>query len=180
MNQRLQQFLDLENISPARLSEILNVQRSNISHILNGRNKPSYDFICRMLLKFPTLNADWLLTGKGKPYKESFPPLIGTENNLSGSKSRYENSSNVSNIAGYEDQDGDNSLFTLNSYSTITPNKASYSDENEKNTELSNNNELAENSKNAKQGTIIREKRKVKSVVIFYDDGSFDELKPEK
>lgn len=70
MNNRLQQFLDLENLSPARLADMLGVQRSGVSHILSGRNKPGYDFIHKLLTKFPSLSADWFLTGKGKPYKE--------------------------------------------------------------------------------------------------------------
>ena len=70
MNKRLQQFLDLENLSPARLADLLGVQRSGVSHILSGRNKPGFDFIQKLLTKFPALSADWFLTGKGKPYKE--------------------------------------------------------------------------------------------------------------
>lgn len=70
MNKRIQQFLELEDLTPAKLAEILGIQRSGLSHILAGRNKPSFDFIERMLTKFPTLSAEWLITGKGKPYKE--------------------------------------------------------------------------------------------------------------
>ncbi|MFA6334341.1 MAG: helix-turn-helix transcriptional regulator [Bacteroidales bacterium] len=73
MNDRLQQFLTLEQLSPARLSEILGVQRSGLSHILSGRNKPGFEFIQRLLLKFPAINAEWLITGKGKMYKELSP-----------------------------------------------------------------------------------------------------------
>ena len=69
MNKRIQQFLELEDLTPARLAEILGIQRSGLSHIIAGRNKPSYDFIEKMLNKFPTLNAEWLILGKGKPYK---------------------------------------------------------------------------------------------------------------
>lgn len=74
MNRRLQQFLELEQLSPAKLADILGIQRSGISHILSGRNKPGYDFIYKFLLKFPNVNADWLLAGKGKPYKEASSP----------------------------------------------------------------------------------------------------------
>ena len=70
MNDRLQRFLELEQLSPSRFADILGVQRSGMSHILSGRNKPSFDFIRKMILKFPTLNAEWLITGKGKVYKE--------------------------------------------------------------------------------------------------------------
>ncbi len=71
MNVRLQQFLNLENLTSARFADIMNIQRSNVSHILSGRNKPSWDFIQRFAVKFPNINTDWLLFGKGKPYRES-------------------------------------------------------------------------------------------------------------
>lgn len=74
MKDRLQQFLTLEQLSPARLSEIIGIQRSGLSHILSGRNKPGFEFIQRLLLKFPSLNAEWLITGKGKMYKEHSSP----------------------------------------------------------------------------------------------------------
>ncbi len=70
MNSRLQQFLTLENLTPARFADIMNIQRSNVSHLLSGRNKPSWDFIQRFAAKFPNVSTDWLLFGKGKPYKE--------------------------------------------------------------------------------------------------------------
>lgn len=180
MNQRLQQFLDLENISPAKLSEILNVQRSNISHILNGRNKPSYDFICRMLSKFPSLNADWLLTGKGKPYKESYPPISNTEENLSGSKKHYTNATNGNLSYNNEVKRGENSLFTLNEDNMVSPVDLGYTVDNKDNSRSTNDFKPVENPINAQAAGGYKEKRKVKSVIIFYDDGSFDELKPEK
>ncbi len=91
MNRRLQQFLDLEQLSPARLADILGIQRSGISHILSGRNKPSYDFITRFLAKFPNINPEWLLLGKGKPYKE-----INSDNSSESEKEITDNYSNQS------------------------------------------------------------------------------------
>lgn len=70
MNSRLQQFLELEQLTSSTLADMLGIQRSNISHLLSGRNKPSYEFISRFMLKFPNVNMEWLINGKGKPYKE--------------------------------------------------------------------------------------------------------------
>lgn len=70
MNIRLQQFLAAENISQAQLADSLNVARAGISHILAGRNKPSYDFMTSLLSKYPKLNIEWLMFGKGKMYKD--------------------------------------------------------------------------------------------------------------
>ena len=43
MNRRLQQFLELEQLKPAQFADIMGIQRSNVSHILSGRNKPGFD-----------------------------------------------------------------------------------------------------------------------------------------
>ena len=69
MQNRLHKLLDSEQLTPAKFAEILGVQRSAISHILTGRNNPSYDLISKIILKFPALNSDWLITGKGNMYK---------------------------------------------------------------------------------------------------------------
>jgi len=82
--------MDYKSISAGELASLLEVQRSNISHILNGRNMPGAAFIEKFLVCFPDLNARWLLTGKGEmtsdtqmasesvvmPPKEVVKPLI--------------------------------------------------------------------------------------------------------
>jgi transcriptional regulator with XRE-family HTH domain len=73
MEKRLLLFLQSEDMNPTRLADKIGVQRSSISHILSGRNKPSYDFLLKILDSFPQLNAEWLLTGKGKMYKSEIP-----------------------------------------------------------------------------------------------------------
>ena len=75
MNRRLLQFLQAENISQTQLADTLSVARGSVSHILSGRNKPGYDFLESLLLHYPQLSLDWLLTGKGSMYKsESAAP----------------------------------------------------------------------------------------------------------
>lgn len=66
MKERIKQYMDYKSISAGELSTRLNVQRSNISHILNGRNKPGASFIEKFLVSYPDLNARWLFTGEGE------------------------------------------------------------------------------------------------------------------
>ncbi len=82
MRTRLQQFLQAENMSPSRFADQLGIQRSGMSHILSGRNKPGFDFIEKMLLAYPSLNAEWLITGKGKMYKEVKAASLFSTNEL--------------------------------------------------------------------------------------------------
>lgn len=71
MNTRLQQFLAAENMSQAQFADSINVARAGVSHIIGGRNKPSYEFIINTMKRYPELNIEWLLTGKGKMYGNS-------------------------------------------------------------------------------------------------------------
>ena len=70
MKERLIQLLDLEQLSPSKFADIIGVQRSSISHIISGRNKPSFDFLQKTLRAFPGLNASWLLMGEGTMYEQ--------------------------------------------------------------------------------------------------------------
>ena len=76
MNQRLQQFLSAENISQAQFADSIDVARASVSHVLAGRNKPGYDFIRSISEHYPKLNLEWLISGKGKMYKQDtfLPP----------------------------------------------------------------------------------------------------------
>jgi len=69
MNTRLERFLAAENISQSQFADTIGVARAGVSHIIAGRNKPGFDFIENMARHFPTLNLEWLITGKGKMYK---------------------------------------------------------------------------------------------------------------
>ncbi|MDR3367369.1 MAG: helix-turn-helix domain-containing protein [Prevotellaceae bacterium] len=71
MKDRIKQFLASKGLSPTQFADLLKVQRSGVSHILAGRNMPSYDFITKMLLTFPNINAEWLLLGKGAMHKSA-------------------------------------------------------------------------------------------------------------
>ena len=71
MNTRLKQFIAAENITQAQFADTINVVRASVSHILAGRNKPSYEFICGLMRHYPNLNIEWLMFGKGKMYTDA-------------------------------------------------------------------------------------------------------------
>jgi transcriptional regulator with XRE-family HTH domain len=85
MKERIKKLIECKNIQPGEFAIILGIQRSNISHILNGRNKPGASLIEKILNLFPELNARWLLTGEGtmfssidrveQPVKKNIPEI---------------------------------------------------------------------------------------------------------
>mgnify|MGYP001401225954 CR=1 FL=1 len=71
---RLQKIMDFYGESASSFAEKIGVQRSSISHILSGRNKPSLDFILKILSAYPEVDLYWLFNGKGE-----FPSIVKIE-----------------------------------------------------------------------------------------------------
>lgn len=75
-SKRLEKIIKFHDETASSFAEKVGVQRSSISHILSGRNKPSLDFVMKVLDKFPDVELYWLLNGKGTfPYTGSAPTL---------------------------------------------------------------------------------------------------------
>lgn len=63
---RLQKVIDFYSETASSFAEKIGVQRSSISHILSGRNKPSLDFVMKVLHAYPEVELYWLMNGKGE------------------------------------------------------------------------------------------------------------------
>jgi len=69
---RLEVLLDYYSLSASIFADKLGVQRSGLSHLMSGRNKPSLDFVMKIIENFPEVDFYWLLNGTG-----NFPKQIG-------------------------------------------------------------------------------------------------------
>lgn len=70
MREKLLVLMKNEGLTSSRLAELLGIQPSGISHILKGRNKPNFDFVQKILRRFPRINPDWLLLDSEQMYRE--------------------------------------------------------------------------------------------------------------
>ena len=61
--------MSVKNLTSSDFAANIQVQRSGISHILSGRNKPSLDFVMKVLEAFPDVDEAWLLFGRGEMFK---------------------------------------------------------------------------------------------------------------
>lgn len=57
--------MEFYGLSATAFAEELDFNRSTISHLLSGRNKPSLDFVVKILQRFPEVTMSWLIFGKG-------------------------------------------------------------------------------------------------------------------
>lgn len=71
---RLEIILDYYGLNASGFADKIGVQRSSMSHLLSGRNKPSLDFVLKILDVFPDVDLHWILNGKGSfPKKQEEP-----------------------------------------------------------------------------------------------------------
>ena len=71
MINRINLILRAKNITARQFAEEIGIQPSGMSHILGGRNNPSLDFAVKVLKRYPEIDANWLLLGKGAMYGNS-------------------------------------------------------------------------------------------------------------
>ncbi len=69
MKDRIKYLLDRENVSSAQFASEIGISPSSLHHIVSGRNNPSLEVIQKILDRFPQINAEWLINGKGKTFK---------------------------------------------------------------------------------------------------------------
>lgn len=79
---RLAHILRAKNMTASQFAELMEIQPSNVSHLLNGRNKPSIDFLIKLKDVFPEYSFDWIILGK-KPITINEPnPVISEEQQM--------------------------------------------------------------------------------------------------
>lgn len=185
MNRRFQTILDLENLSPAQLADRLGVQRSGISHILSGRNKPSFELLQRVVQSFPEISAEWLITGNGKPLKEQNQAAAsgaansrssGTTPSISPSTTSGSNNSSTSGTISGATPPFEG-LFNSSEAATEPQIPAQTSDIEGIEDEISDFQPLQSSIFDANPAN-DREKRALKRVILIYNDNTFEELLP--
>ncbi|WP_163398840.1 helix-turn-helix domain-containing protein [Flavobacterium fluviatile] len=89
---RLEIVLDYYGLNASAFADKIGVQRSGISHLLSGRNRPSLDFVMKILEVFPDVDLYWILTGKGnfpKNNNEAFTAITKSSPAVSSNEDSF-------------------------------------------------------------------------------------------
>jgi len=70
MIDQIKRVMKANDLSATQFADEIGIQRSSVSHVLSGRNKPSLDFMLKIKLRYPELNLDWLLLGDGEMFEK--------------------------------------------------------------------------------------------------------------
>ncbi len=80
INDRIKLIMKANKMNAAQFADTIGVKPANLSHILSGRNKPSMDFLEKVISTFDNVNASWLLTGEiRQEVLEDRTPKLGVE-----------------------------------------------------------------------------------------------------
>lgn len=148
MKDRIVKLMEKENLTPGQFSEIVGIQRSAVSHLVTGRNKPSLEVTQKILNTFRTINPDWLILGVGPMYrveKQAYQPSLFEQN--------YENN----------DLKADTDTFHVNKNTQ---------QKNLKEIEKTENNDIS----SVFQSNITQHSKIVTKIIVYYSDSTFEEF----
>lgn len=144
MLNRIALILKQKNLTSAKFADEIGVQRSSISHVLSGRNKPGLEFIQKILKTYPEISSDWILFGKGKM-------MIDQENEPEVQRDRVKNDLFTSKLSDEEQKaelSGLEKIQNAGSTTSTLLNKQKISSKNEV-------------------------KKEIEKIIVFYTDDSF-------
>jgi len=168
MIKRIKSLISVKNLSPSQFADLLGVQRSNISHILSGRNKPSLDFILKITEHFPTVSVDWLLNGKGEMF-------VLAENETERSSSQLEIQDldpNIDTGMEFEKNEEVSTVIEMEEVQKkITENHQSLTE---------NPNSPKTDHQRAEATSVTLDDKGIEQIMVLYKNGSFKVYTPQK
>ena len=101
---RLAHILRAKNLTATQFAEMMQIQPSNVSHLLSGRNKPSLDFLIKLKSIFPEYSFDWIILGK--------KPITSSETNFKLTNELFDNVEEIR----YTDNDASENHENINDF----------------------------------------------------------------
>ena len=67
--ERIDAVMKSLNLSARQFAAEIHVQPGTISNMMAGRNNPSLEVMKRIMERYPTLNPEWLIAGRGEMWR---------------------------------------------------------------------------------------------------------------
>lgn len=179
LNDRISKVIEYSGLTSSEFADKVDVQRSSISHITSGRNKPSLDFLMKVKEHFPQLQWEWLINGDGE--------MIITENPLlQDEESVPERRTSYSDLfALIEDEDfgkSDSPTVVPSNFNEISqkvsPLDSSKPPYDQGRDNLNDSQRLEPENPISVPQTSNNQGSNIKRIVIFYENGKFESFEP--
>jgi transcriptional regulator with XRE-family HTH domain len=187
MKDRITLLIKAKNLTAAQFADEINVQKSSISHIISGRNNASLDFIQKILFRYPEVNMEWLMFGKGPIFKGA-TTATNTNDDVGLNTVSPQNTPPVDLFSGLN-TDSRPDFRSVNELSGEADTKEIHREENKHNDSISPSqekiepisNSLFERKENfaASSGHKNPSTKSIIKIVEFYSDNTYKEYFPE-
>lgn len=164
MEKRISKIIEYKKLNSSQFAEEIGVQRSSISHILSGRNKPSLDLVLKILERFPEIEQNWLLFGKGEMLKE-YDLFSNVAEKSANTKEKEDD--NVRNRENEDNQDAPTDFIDIVSKNLFNSQSTS-----------TNNSKESSNIDKKREDDLPSSGIDIERIVVFYKNGKFKNYEP--
>ena len=172
LNNRIQKIIQYSMLTASEFADEIGVQRSNISHIISGRNKPSLDFIIKIKDRFPEIQWEWIIEGKGEMTKSTLSPTSLQESKINFSEKEKNSETDLFRIINSP------SYPTTENKSIPNPLELNISAPNIEKEKINDSQTLEEESILSENNNNQNSKTKIKKIIILYENGKFEAYEP--
>lgn len=178
LKDRILQIIEYTQMTSSEFADEIEVQRSNISHIMSGRNKPSLDFIIKIKDRFPEVSWDWLIKGNGEML-QSTNELNATPSQLNDETDFQEPVKNeIPDLFSFVSNDSKSDETIIKSEPIQTQRELNIPNLTSEKTEISDSRPLDPQEILNVSKPIDNQNVNIKRIVIFYDNGKFESFEP--
>jgi transcriptional regulator with XRE-family HTH domain len=152
MKDRIKQLMESQHMTQQSFAAYIDISAASLSNIFGGRTKPTLNTVEAIQKKFPTINLAWLMFGQGEMFQNEASEVAPTLIEQNGDQVDNE----VSDDSGL-----------LSSMQFDTPDT-----------------HCVQNTPKIHSHIVVKDvdkpKRRVATITVFYDDGTFDTFVPKK
>lgn len=177
LNERISKVIEYSKLTPSEFADEIDVQRSSISHITSGRNKPSLEFIIKIKSHFPEILWDWLVNGDGEMLKSALPE---TSEQISDESDEDKlKPTSLPDLFTMMNNDED---FGVEETEVVPPKQAirespiPYKVQSQE--KIIDSQRLEKSNEQIINQVIENQSNKIKRIVLFYENGKFESFEP--
>lgn len=168
LNSRISKVIEYSGFSLSEFADQIEVQRSNISHITSGRNKPSLDFLIKIKGRFPELQWEWLISGEGEMLKEEEPEPVPEK----------PKPTSLPDLFSLIDDENFGITENEDTLSKEKPRESKIPQQEIKKEIIADSQRLEVSETNKTHQNIDNQGNKIKRVILFYENGKFESFEP--
>lgn len=177
LNERISKIIEYSKLTPSEFADEIDVQRSSISHITSGRNKPSLEFIIKIKSRFPEILWDWLVNGEGEMLKSDLPETFETLE-----EKKDEEKIKPTSLPDLFTMMNDDEDFGVEEPQIDKPKQTSsesfIQDQSTIKEKISNSQRLGEKDDQSISEKTDNQRNRIKRIVLFYENGKFESFEP--